>query len=444
MFDPTVFSSDSFLYLLGYALMKYLPLAVLCYIPFLHCLRMKKHQFYLIFFIVGSITCLGLALCYEVFHWSADAGLMVFASLGLIILSLTVRASIPQLLFVFLMVMHYGSLHHDFTYFALILLDWPQSYNLPAFVVAYLVTIPPLILVMVKGVRPAIEKNTQPEIWRVVWIVPIAFFAAQFGINTGEMSLPSEIVAAAGLTIGSLASYYFIFKIVDEMAQNAILNENLRATDKILSIQAAQYEILMERIEAERQTRHDIRHHMHAIAGLLAQKQYANLAIYLEQYIRTLPEYAETVYCENSSANALAAYYLNRARLAGASIDAVLDIPAEIGIAEADLSVVLGNLLENAAEAVEKMGGGSVRVRSQILGDEFVLTVDNHFEDMPVIQEDEFLSSKHKGIGVGITSVRATVQRYGGEARFEVMGNTFQASVRLTMHSCNHKEKCLE
>lgn len=432
MFDANVLAYDSFGYLLGYALLKYLPLAVLCCLPFLGSLRMERRRFHLLFCVTVPAACVGLALCYKFLGWPADAGMLVFALLGLLVMQAAVRAGFFKLLFVFLVVMHYGSLHHDFTYFVQMALGWPESTNLAAFPIAYLITAPLLALVLVKSVRPAVENDVQAGVWRVVWVIPVAFFAAQFGINTGYMQLPQEVLATTGLTIGAYASYYFIFKIIDEMARNAALSESIRTTDKILTMQAAQYETLMKRLDEQRRARHDARHHQRTMAGLLARGQYDELGAYLEQYATSLPDAAEVAYCENAAANALAAHYLERAKLAGAEVDAVLDIPAGIGIPEADLAVVLGNLFENAAEAAERMGGGHIRARAQTLGDVFVLTMDNSFGDAPITRDGEFLSCKREGPGMGIASVRAVAQRHDGEARFEVMGNTFQASVRLT------------
>lgn len=65
-------------------------------------------------------------------------------------------------------------------------------------------------------------------------------------------------------------------------------------------------------------------------------------------------------------------------------------------------------------------------------GNIFVLTVDNTCENkVKKDKEGVFLSTKHKGNGIGVESVKNIAQRYQGVCRIELENGMFRISVML-------------
>ena len=61
------------------------------------------------------------------------------------------------------------------------------------------------------------------------------------------------------------------------------------------------------------------------------------------------------VYCENMTANAVIAYFSQVAATQDTKYTAEFSMPEEVGINRNDISVLFGNLLENAIEASVKL-----------------------------------------------------------------------------------------
>ena len=150
-------------------------------------------------------------------------------------------------------------------------------------------------------------------------------------------------------------------------------------------------------------------------------------------------------YCQNSAVNAVVNHYATRAESAGVRVDIQLDIPDYLTqISDTDLCVVIGNLLENAIEACERMGqqrttddAGWVRARAGLhsaAAHHFVLVVDNSFNGILQTNEkmDGFCSLKRPGQrGIGLQSVQAVCEKYDGYCSFEAIDGVFQSSVTL-------------
>ena len=103
--------------------------------------------------------------------------------------------------------------------------------------------------------------------------------------------------------------------------------------------------------------------------------------------------------------------------------------------------LVLGNLLENATEAITQQTQGErrlkvrIRYRSGPPADLFI-TVDNTYGDADTSIEQidgDLVSTKHGGTGLGTATVRETAERHHGTASFEHSDGMFRASVMLCL-----------
>lgn len=196
------------------------------------------------------------------------------------------------------------------------------------------------------------------------------------------------------------------------------------------------YVNLKDRIQETRRAEHDLRHHMALMAAYLEDGEYDRLRAYLDEYRSSLPEDSQAVFCRNHTANLLLSYFARQAADAGVGFAAYGNLPADLGIAESDLSVILGNLLENALQACMAQEGSRRQIvfRGKMEGQCLLVTVDNTFEgELRQEPNGALLSTKRGGSGLGLESVRHIAARYGGMLRTECRDGMFCASVLLKL-----------
>ncbi|MCL2199636.1 MAG: GHKL domain-containing protein [Defluviitaleaceae bacterium] len=209
---------------------------------------------------------------------------------------------------------------------------------------------------------------------------------------------------------------------------------HIRAINRQLELQQNQYARMIEHYNRDKAMRHNIRHHFVTLKRLANAENSEKIKVYLTD-LTSGEAYTEldVIYCENLAVNAVVSHYLDIAKAEGIEIDARLVISEEIGCLSAmDLCVILGNLLENAVEACRQINESKfIRASSMLKGNTLFITVDNSFYGEIKKDGDTFMSTKREGEGIGTSSVKAIVEKYGGEARFETKGNEFRASVML-------------
>ena len=99
---------------------------------------------------------------------------------------------------------------------------------------------------------------------------------------------------------------------------------------------------------------------------------------------------------------------------------------------------LVGNLLENAVEAIMIQSDGDKKLRVRIRYNDgppasLFIVVDNSYDSSVTQVDGDFASSKHGGNGLGTMTVRETAERHGGTATFEYDGEMFKASVMLCL-----------
>ena len=116
--------------------------------------------------------------------------------------------------------------------------------------------------------------------------------------------------------------------------------------------------------------------------------------------------------------------------------DVQLDITKDLTISEQDISVLLGNLLENAIDACmeQKSSKRRIIIKGKADAHSLVFTIDNTCENEIVRnQKGEFVTTKSRGHGIGVTSARKIVERYNGIFSAEKKTEMFCVSFMLNL-----------
>lgn len=145
-----------------------------------------------------------------------------------------------------------------------------------------------------------------------------------------------------------------------------------------------------------------------------------------------LPDDSLIRFCENTAANAVLLYFAQQAKSNGIDYIVKADIPSDIFVTETDISVIFGNLLENALDACkkEKNDNKKIAVNASFENGMLCITVDNTYTGtLKYTSAGNIISTKYSGSGLGTQSVKNIADRYGEICRLEVKNGMFYASV---------------
>ena len=426
-----------------YSILNFLPFLILALYPFRHRLRFSKPVTGVL---IGVLTVIQLWLgLWAAFFSNGRAALVsaVSTTLYAAFYFLTVKISWGKALFTLLMISNTANLAvvgskciEGLLFPSLAPEAYRWSFSLVTFFVEIFMMIP-IFGYMKKVYTPAVEKEPSGFEWRYLWLIPATFYLLwyyEIYVDSSQSSLhvalqPKNAIFLFFINVGASLVYYIVARLITERDKNI----KLREKNHLLAMQKLQYENLKERIAEARRAKHDVRHHIVLMQELLKKKDYDGLESYLQEYRTSLPEDTPFVFCENSAANAVIAYFAQLAKSGGIGFDVNVKIPEEIEIEKTDLSVLLGNLLENAVEACSQCRNGRITVRASYEAKSLCIAVDNNFDGKIRQSGDKtFLSTKQNGRGLGIESVKSIAEKYDGLCNFAADEKMFYSSVMIS------------
>ena len=221
------------------------------------------------------------------------------------------------------------------------------------------------------------------------------------------------------------------YRVAKEFARSSQLDRE----NQLLGMEVRRYTELRTYMENTRRLRHDFRQHLHVIAGLTEAGQLEELKSYLHQYESELSEQWSAL-CANAAVDALAGHYDNEAKQQATPIEWKLELPRQLPLPEADLCTVLGNLLENALHASQRLPPEQrqVRVMARMLSPAMLgIVVENNYDGVLKKQSGILHSTKHEGVGVGLVSIETAVHKYSGSLNIETQNHVFRVNVLLNL-----------
>lgn len=179
-----------------------------------------------------------------------------------------------------------------------------------------------------------------------------------------------------------------------------------------------QLEILEQSRQNMRILRHDLKNHMQLISLYLEDGEYEKATSYIgsmNELQNVKGEYAKT---GNIAIDSILNYKLevieNRSEC---KLNIQINIPAELKIAEVDLNIILGNLLDNAEEALQKSKEKYLDICIKYENGILYISIYNSYDG--IIDEDSsgrFKTQKknYAKHGYGLQSVERVVKKYDG------------------------------
>lgn len=208
-----------------------------------------------------------------------------------------------------------------------------------------------------------------------------------------------------------------------------------------LSMAESQYSMITENIDEVRRLRHDMKYHMNVIRGFLEEQNYEELRQYLDSYQTELAalDTELPLYTQNQTVNILAGYYARRAKAEGVRAEFTIQLPVELPISRTHLTVLLGNLWQNALEACGELAESTDRYIKTFIAvrqNKFILQCFNSAVHIRQDEDGRYISTKGPGHGSGLTSVEDIVGLYGGFCEFGFDGREFSCSIVLPLPVC--------
>lgn len=425
----------------------FIPFAIPRYWMFREKLRIPFQYVILLIVLVSSLNSLTFYMInsggYEMAMQWTTVMRYGFMAINLLLSFSLIKETLPKLMFTYLLMFAWSFFVFGNANFIESRFFWDFSdlhpyliYNI-ARIIIYLMTLPFMFRFFQHTISDAMKIH-DPVLWKYLWKIPL------FSTLSGMLyCFTNDVYAYATwqfmisrylMLLGTCYVSYVALKVLERSKKSVQLEEELKYADQSIIAQKKQYDALAEHMDDMRKARHDLRQHLTVVQSYIDKDDKEGLRNYIEQYGKQLPLDIMETYCQNDVINAIICYYAAIARDCHIHFNAVIDYPHSSSLSETDMTVLLGNLLENAVESCQRQENDHkfIKLKVKCHGhSQLLIVADNSCDTLVDFVDGIPLSSKREGKGIGTSSMQDIVERYHGTVRFECRDNVFYTSILI-------------
>ena len=243
----------------------------------------------------------------------------------------------------------------------------------------------------------------------------------------------SEVVYVTSLICVILLNFT-VFYLYDSITNLFTVKLHYAAAEQKNAYYKQEAEIMQRNAGELQKLRHDMKNHLIAISELSKAHKDAEVTKYVEALsgkMQMKEEYSSTGIL---SLDSIINYKLTQAEQSGIRISYEIAVPEEMKIKSDDFVTVIGNLLDNAIEAVSKLQDDKyIYFSMKYTKGTLLITVKNSFNGRVKMNGSRYLTAKNdtKLHGIGLESVRSVIRNYNGDMIITHSNSVFTVKIML-------------
>ncbi len=227
--------------------------------------------------------------------------------------------------------------------------------------------------------------------------------------------------------LSALAFVTMIFYIRAARKERQDLLEINRVNGELVESEARYFEASAEANKKIRSMRHDMKNNMQVLSALLETKDYDAMKEYLGEMTREIESADVSAHTGDTIADAIISDKKSKAEKSGITLK-VSGLITDIGLSPVDMCKILGNILDNAIEAVSDERFVDLDPSYKVIDLSFkktekffMISMVNPCCEAPVFTGDTIVSSKPNKLehGFGLRNAREAAEKYGGDMSVE-------------------------
>lgn len=229
-------------------------------------------------------------------------------------------------------------------------------------------------------------------------------------------------------------TFYLLIYLQDCMMELFASNKQASLIAQEKEYYQKEAEIIQQKQEFERQFRHDLNNRLQILNDIAERGNISELKNYLSEIDTKQKKHNIVSNTGNLIIDSIINSKLQDASDKKIKVNADIILPSHIEVNTDDMVIILGNLLDNAIEACEKLDADKyIDIHMKYENGFIFLNIKNSFNNILNKTGDEFITmKKDKNLhGIGIKSVKKTIETYNGLIDFSSKDNEFSVDIIL-------------
>ncbi len=192
-------------------------------------------------------------------------------------------------------------------------------------------------------------------------------------------------------------------------------------------------------LQTIRSQRHDLNNYLSTLYGLICLEDFEDAKVYITKINNRVSNMNKIIETNHPVITALLSMKKNRAFEDNIDMELEIDIPEELSIDFVDLSIIIGNILDNAIEACIQINEGSERKIGLSINveDNYLIIQARNTKSQKIKLDTKDITGRFTtktdkaNHGFGLGNIEFIVNQYNGIMDIEDLGGEFRVNIRL-------------
>lgn len=229
-----------------------------------------------------------------------------------------------------------------------------------------------------------------------------------------------------------LLLYFVSIRYHDDSLLDTYETSSTRYQNKLLKNQVDEVQNIYMTM---RGWRHDYHNHLQSLKAKLTKNQIDESIEYLNELEKDLDDIHQIVETGNINIDAILNSKLSLAMTHDIDVNVKVSIPKDLPINNIDCCVLLGNLIDNAIEACEKVNDNKyIRLYIGLYKKQLYISITNATNEIVRKFDEEYITTKRGNHGHGLKRINKVVEKYNGYINRKNEPGVFVTEIMLPMN----------
>lgn len=276
------------------------------------------------------------------------------------------------------------------------------------------------------------SQSVSSSLWISTIIIPLStlIYECMF-VSNDNLTKDKVIASVAMLFIINVTAFY----LYDSLTKSYVRQSKLSILETENVLYSKQCEIMQSSTKELQEFRHDMNNQFIALSQLIKSEQYKEA----EKQLSRLTSLTKSKIIYSTSGNViidgLINYKLQNALSDKIKVKTEIAVPNQINIETTDLVAILGNLIDNALNALADVPEDrrSLTIKVVFSQERLIIRTSNPYTGNVLCKDGKIVSAKQssKHHGYGLNNIAKAVNKYKGYMDIDYTGNIFTVDILM-------------
>lgn len=267
--------------------------------------------------------------------------------------------------------------------------------------------------------------------WFSIILIPVASLYINLLLFQAKgISVIQVMIGVVLIFLINFATFYLydvITAALSDKIQNVLIMEQNKYYDK-------QLETIKTSLHTTNSIRHDLKNHMFSIRSLIESGDTEESLKYISDILEDIGTRQSYSTTGNTVIDSIINFKFQETEQTGLKIDLDVKIPEKLEIPSIDMTIILGNLLDNALKAVNKVKQDQfINLKMKYDKGRLLIQADNPYAGEINEENGKILTTNEdkENHGIGLENIKKVIQKYNGSMDIDYSDNLFSVSLLL-------------